>query len=74
METDKYIELTHRICLKYNIISLNGCGSDTCPLKNLECGDFMRADSRSDALEICRRVELVLRKEFPKNLGLRSKK
>lgn len=71
MDTEKYIELTRRCCQKYGGIDAkgdyHGCESKTCPLKRLECGDFMSGDYNplGEASEICQRTELALRKEFP---------
>lgn len=71
MDTEKYIELTRRCCQKYGGIDAkgdyHGCESKTCPLKGLECGDFMSGDYNplGEASEICQRTELALRKEFP---------
>lgn len=71
MDTEKYIELTRRCCQKYGGIDAkgdyHGCESKTCPLKALECGDFMSGDYNplGEASEICQRAELALRKEFP---------
>ena len=71
MDTEKYIELTGRCCQKYGGIDAkgdcHGCESKTCPLKALECGDFMSGDYNllGEASEICQRAELALREEFP---------
>lgn len=71
MDTEQYIELTRRCCQKYGGIDAkgdyHGCESKTCPLKGLECGDFMSGDYNplGEASEICQRTELALRKEFP---------
>lgn len=71
MDTEKYINLTRRCCQKYGGIDAkgdyHGCESKACPLKALECGDFMSGDYNplGEASEICQRAELALRKEFP---------
>ena len=64
MDTEKYIELTRRCCQKYGGIDAkgdyHGCESKTCPLKRLECGDFMSGDYNplGEASEICQRSRM----------------